>query len=32
MKKEGTLKQDILKLGVYADVDLYGLLKSNDNL
>lgn len=28
MKKEGVLKQDIIKLGVFEDSDIYGLIKS----
>lgn len=29
MKKEGVLKQDIIKLGVFEDSDIYGLIKSD---
>ncbi|WP_371817508.1 GNAT family N-acetyltransferase [Virgibacillus sp. MSJ-26] len=28
MKKEGVLKQDIIKLGVFEDSEIYGLIKS----
>ncbi|PFA69260.1 GNAT family N-acetyltransferase [Bacillus sp. AFS015802] len=31
MKKEGVLKQDFIKLGVFEDSDIYGLTKSDYN-
>lgn len=29
MKKEGVLKQDVIKFGVFEDSDIYGLIKSD---